>query len=50
MNRLSILCLSAFIFASNQLGAQVLTEWVENRALGETNKIALGYPVLMTIC
>jgi hypothetical protein len=45
MNRISILCLTAFVFASSQLSAQVLTEWVENRAPSETNKIALGYPV-----
>ena len=45
MNRFSILCLTAIIFASNQLSAQVLTEWVENRTPGETDKIALGYPV-----
>ena len=45
MNRFGILCLIAFLIAGNQLSAQVLTEWVENRAPGETNKIALGYPV-----
>ena len=45
MNRFSILCLIAFLFAGNQLSAQVLTEWVETRAPGETNKITLGYPV-----
>ena len=45
MNRFSILCLTAFVFTCNQLSAQVLTEWVENRAPGEINKIALGYPV-----
>ena len=45
MKRLGILSLIAFLFAGGQLNAQVLTEWVENRAPGETNKIALGYPV-----
>ncbi|MGB5291377.1 MAG: M14 family zinc carboxypeptidase [Lysobacterales bacterium] len=45
MNRLSLLLLTTFLFASSQLNAQVMTEWVETRLLGDTNKIELGYPV-----
>ena len=41
--RLFILC--GFLLASMQSNAQVLTEWVQSKAPGETNKIALGYPV-----
>jgi len=45
MNRSGILILTIILFASNQLNAQVLTEWVESRAPQENDKIALGYPV-----
>jgi hypothetical protein len=45
MNRLSILMLTAIVFTSSGLNAQVLTEWVESRGGNENNKIALGYPV-----
>jgi len=45
MSRFRVLLLAASLLASSQLDAQVLTEWVENRSYGETNKISLGYPV-----
>jgi len=45
MNRFTFLLLSTLLFASAQLNAQVMTEWVETRQNGETNKIELGYPV-----
>jgi hypothetical protein len=45
LNRLSRLSLTILLLASSQLSAQVLTEWVESKAPGDTSKIALGYPV-----
>ncbi len=45
MNRLCTLCFTALLLASGQLSAQVLTEWVENKAIGDTTRIELGYPV-----
>ena len=45
MNRFSLLSLATLLFASSGLNAQVMTEWVETRLSGETNKIELGYPV-----
>ena len=45
MKRLAILLLSSLAFVCTQVNAQVLTEWVESRSSGETDKIALGYPV-----
>ena len=35
----------AVLLTSGHLNAQVLTEWVDQRAPGQTNVIALGYPV-----
>jgi len=45
MNGPGVPFLFTLLFASSQLSAQVLTEWVENKAPQETNKISLGYPV-----
>jgi hypothetical protein len=45
MNRLCALFCVTLLLASNQLRAQVLTEWVETKPFGDTTKIALGYPV-----
>jgi len=45
MTRFPILSLTALLLASNQLNAQVLTEWVESKPGFDTTKIALGYPV-----
>ena len=45
MSRFKTCLLIAALFATGPLHAQLLTEWVENRTFGETNKIALGYPV-----
>lgn len=45
MNRFAVCLLTVLLFASSQLNAQVLTEWVESKRVGETTKIALGYPV-----
>jgi len=45
MNRFVVVFLAIILVGSSQLRAQVLTEWVESRLPGETNKIALGYPV-----
>jgi len=45
MNRFRMLCLAVLLLASSRPDAQVLTEWVESKSVGETTKIALGYPV-----
>ena len=45
MNRMVILIVTSLLFASSQINAQVLTEWVENKPFGDTTKIELGYPV-----
>ena len=45
MSRFNLLLLTGVMFASNQLSAALLTEWVESKAPYETDKIALGYPV-----
>jgi hypothetical protein len=45
MNRRRLFVLLVALLAVAESGAQVLTEWVESRAPGETGKIALGYPV-----
>lgn len=45
MKRLTLLLFIALMLTCSQLGAQVLTEWVETRLPQETDKIALGYPV-----
>ncbi len=45
MNRFRLFILCVFLLASTGSGAQVLTEWVQSKAQGERNKIALGYPV-----
>ena len=45
MSRFKILFLTGILIASNQLHAQLLTEWVESKAAQEIDKIALGYPV-----
>ena len=45
MNRLGYLFTASLLLASSQGGAQVLTEWVESKTLGDTSKIELGYPV-----
>ena len=44
MNQFSMLFFTVVLVASSQLNAQVLTQWVEQRAPGESNVIALGYP------
>jgi len=48
MNRLTLLALLALLCAG-PLHAQVLTEWVESKAPGDTTRIALGYPVPMPV-
>jgi len=45
MKRFSLLFFTIIVLVSSHLNAQVLTEWVENKAPQEPNKIALGYPV-----
>ncbi|MBT8069523.1 MAG: hypothetical protein KJO80_03735 [Gammaproteobacteria bacterium] len=45
MKRLPGTVLIALLLASSQLGAQVVTEWVENRSFPDADEIALGYPV-----
>lgn len=45
MKRFALLLPVLMLFASGQLYAQILTEWVESRSPSETDKIALGYPV-----
>ncbi len=45
MSRFAIIILTLLVVASDQLGAQVLTEWVETRSAPEADEIALGYPV-----
>jgi len=45
MNRFIPLLLTAMLFASSQLNAQVLTEWVETRSYFDNDVIELGYPV-----
>ena len=45
MNRPIPLLLTTMLFASSQLNAQVLTEWVETRSYFDNNVIELGYPV-----
>ncbi len=39
-----LMIISLVLLSITPLHAQVLTEWVESRSEGETNKIALGYP------
>ena len=45
MRILRIFSLGAALLISGHLQAQVLTEWVDQRAPGESNVIQLGYPV-----
>ncbi len=45
MSRFSGLCLTTLLCVSSQLNAQVLTEWVNTKPIGDTTKIELGYPV-----
>ena len=45
MKRPVISFLAVFLLGSNQLDAQLITEWVESKAPFENDKIELGYPV-----
>ena len=45
MKHFLALSITALLFVSNPLNAQVLTEWVESKSIFDDDKIALGYPV-----
>jgi hypothetical protein len=45
MKRVSVPVLLALVLSTGHIDAQVVTEWVESKLPGETDKIALGYPV-----